>query len=214
MATVKFSDQLKHEILNNAEGLFGDRLRNANQPVPEDIAKQMWIDFFDKYAMPFSVLPEQFFHLDTEISVGTNVTSVNLTTFKVPRVPPSANYIECERFSYRPERWGANKLLVTDHPDNQAYIQEAKRINQELQVIREERDTFKAGVHKLINSYSTLAPALKQWPPLWDLLPERAKERHKQVIKRSKNDKATENLTDVDFDSMTSKVVTSKLLGS
>lgn len=213
MATVKFSDQLKHDILNHADDLFSDRLRKANRPVPEEFARPMWIDFFNKYATAFSTLPDNFFHIDKELSVGTNVVSVNFTTFVVPRVPPAANYIECERFSYRPDRWGS-KLLVTDHPENQTYIQEAKRISQEIQDIREERDKFKNGVHKLISSYSTLAPALKQWPPLWDLLPERTKDRHKLVIKRTKNDKAAENLTDVDFDSMTSKVVTSKLLGS
>lgn len=213
MATVKFSDQLKHEILGNADGLFGDRLRKANQPVPEEFARPMWIDFFNKYATAFSTLPDNFFHIDKELSVGTNVVSVNFTKFVVPRVPPAVNYIECERFSYRPDRW-SSKLMVTDHPENQAYIQEAKRISQGIQAVREERDAFKSGVDKLIKSYSTLAPALKQWPPLWDLLPQKTQDRHKLVITRTKNDKAAENLTDVDFDSMTSKVVTSKLLGS
>jgi hypothetical protein len=36
-----------------------------------------------------------------------------------------------------------------------------------------------------LNSFSTLAPALKVWPALWDLLPEETKNKHREVVTRA-----------------------------
>jgi hypothetical protein len=43
-------------------------------------------------------------------------------------------------------------------------------------------------VKKVTEAYSTLAPALKAWPPLWDLIPEDVKNTHRKIVERTKND--------------------------
>jgi hypothetical protein len=43
-------------------------------------------------------------------------------------------------------------------------------------------------VYKICNTYSTLAPALKAWPPLWELIPENVKDTHRKIVERTKND--------------------------
>lgn len=44
-------------------------------------------------------------------------------------------------------------------------------------------------VKKVLDSHSTLAPALKVWPPLWDLIPDAMKDRHREITIRTKSDK-------------------------
>ena len=73
------------------------------------------------------------------------------------------------------------------------------------------REEFTDGVGKVIGAYSTLAPALKAWPPLWDLLPDATKERHKEIVERVKKEVVVE---DVDLSSMTTIATLAKLTGS
>ena len=69
---------------------------------------------------------------------------------------------------------------------------------------------FLEGVTKVITTYSTLAPALKAWPPLWDLVPESAKVRHRTIVDRKKTEVVIEG---VDLDSMTAVSALAKLSG-
>jgi hypothetical protein len=66
---------------------------------------------------------------------------------------------------------------------------------------------FVEQVKKIINAHATLAPALKLWQPLWDLIPEDYKERHRKVVERTKSD----TQVDVDLGSLTATVVAHKL---
>lgn len=80
-----------------------------------------------------------------------------------------------------------------------------------IDVIVEERDKFIAGVNSIMDSYATLAPALKVWPPLWDLLPEETKGKHKEIVERKKPATAAE--ISADLGAMTGVVVADKLTG-
>jgi hypothetical protein len=66
------------------------------------------------------------------------------------------------------------------------------------------------GIEKLTTTYSTLGPALKAWPALWDLLPDYAKDKHKEVVVREKADK--KELT-ADLGAMTAALTVQKMLG-
>ena len=80
-----------------------------------------------------------------------------------------------------------------------------------LSILFDERDKFVANVDLIMNTYSTLAPALKAWPPLWDLIPADKQERHKEIVERKKKDIQLENV--VDLNSMTAVSVMAKLTG-
>jgi hypothetical protein len=78
-----------------------------------------------------------------------------------------------------------------------------------VQTAEAKRDAFVAGVGKIIDNYSTLAPALKAWPALWDLIPEDKKTKHKEVVERRSN-KPVE--LDMDTSSLTASVTLAKLV--
>ena len=76
--------------------------------------------------------------------------------------------------------------------------------------IKEQAREFVEGVSKILTSYSTLAPALKAWPPLWELVPEYAKNKHKEITERRKPEKVAPN---VDVNRLTAVLTASKLGG-
>jgi hypothetical protein len=84
---------------------------------------------------------------------------------------------------------------------------EAIAYMERVRVVRERKTMFVEQVKKIINAHATLAPALKLWQPLWDLIPEDYKERHRKVVERTKSD----TQVDVDLGSLTATVVAHKL---
>jgi hypothetical protein len=64
-------------------------------------------------------------------------------------------------------------------------------------------------VQKILHAHATLAPALKAWPALWDLLPESVKNKHRLVVSKASSEKP--DLDGVDVASLTATVVMNKL---
>ena len=73
--------------------------------------------------------------------------------------------------------------------------------------VADKKKAFIASVTQVIEAHVTLAPALKMWQPLWDLIPEEYKERHRKIVERTK----TDTQVDVDLGSLTATVVAHKL---
>lgn len=71
-------------------------------------------------------------------------------------------------------------------------------------------DQFIDSVNKLLDTYTTLAPALKAWPALWELIPDEYKERHKKVVVKATRETLTPA---VDLTSMTAVIAAAKMLG-
>lgn len=71
-------------------------------------------------------------------------------------------------------------------------------------------EQFIDSVNKLLDTYTTLAPALKAWPALWELVPDEYKERHKKVVAKATRETLTPA---VDLTSMTAVIAAAKMLG-
>ena len=75
--------------------------------------------------------------------------------------------------------------------------------------IKAQQIEFTEVVKAVLDAHSTLAPALRAWPPLWELLDEKTKARHKEVVTRAKAEKP---VIDVDLSAATS-IVAMKRMG-
>ena len=63
-----------------------------------------------------------------------------------------------------------------------------------------------------LRSFTTLAPALKAWPALWDLLPISAKDKHREVVeRRGKQDEVDVSKHLEQLGTVTAKLVASKM---
>jgi hypothetical protein len=83
---------------------------------------------------------------------------------------------------------------------------EVTAYHQRVQEVAKRRDEFVDMVKKVCNAYTTLAPALKAWPPLWELIPEDVKDKHREIKVREK----TEVVLDVDIGKLTAMSTAAK----
>ena len=219
MATVRFSDALRNDILNKARGLHQSRLVNASgMVVPEDIMSRVVepkIGFI-REAMTALREPEKLFHVTERASVNLNVAGISFhhdCKLSQPMIVFDKDYssdngeFTASASTYAGFRF---RLGINVLPSDMAEVVREKV--EAYKKMAEERDTFVQSVDKLINHYSTLAPALKEWPALWDLVPYEAQERHKKVVERKRKAPAKDSL-DVSLDKMTGAVVAGKMQG-
>jgi hypothetical protein len=99
-----------------------------------------------------------------------------------------------------------DRLTLLDVPDWAEFKAEMEMINQGVAVATQRQTEFVAMVLKVCDAYSTLAPALKAWPPLWDLIPENVKNKHREIKVREK----TETTLDVDIGKLTAMSTAAK----
>ncbi len=224
MATVRFSDSLKSEIRNKAKVMFADKIKQAKDNVPAHWADKVYECFFpadvrQKMAsLPDYVLrtsecidvsgwanaPEDVWQTGDYIHKTWTLESSLRLTFSKPmpwvdkfsNAPTGfiSNY-SSSKFDFSDARWDWLKP-------------EFKEYNRKVFEAISKQETFLSSVNKLMETYTTLAPALKAWRPLWDLLPDEAKDRHK-TVKERKVVKAGE--LDLDLNAMTSAVALSKI---
>jgi hypothetical protein len=101
---------------------------------------------------------------------------------------------------------GEEMLTLRDVEDWAEFKAEVETVNRGVAAATQRQEEFVAMVTKVCNAYSTLAPALKAWPPLWDLIPENVKNRHREITVREK----TETTLDVDIGKLTAMSTAAK----
>lgn len=204
MATVRFSQELKDDIINNAKLLFSKRLQTTVENPPDigdEVADRIFKDF-----MPLMLqVPKQFFTWTDTLDIDSINGRAYGKRFKLKKAVPSARDTMTLPNARLMSFYSFNVKLIGDEWNDiqtqlDTWIQNIANIEQE-------RNTFVDGVKKIIGAHSTLAPALKAWPPLWDLVPETYRERHRKVVERAKPE-AVE--LDVDMTTLTGIVTAAK----
>lgn len=210
MAVVRITKQLAEDILDVAKGKFSDRIRaaEASAPTGEQWGEYIYEKIFGKYIPTMEQLPIEFFTLKNKITVGRiadQPISLQFALTSAKRWPVSLpSDVPAER------GFSSDILWLNNDPVWAELKAEVEEWKQRCSAIRQQSQTFVEGVSKVLASYSTLAPALKAWPPLWELVPEYAKDRHKQIVERTKPDRVT---PEIDTTKLTAVLAASKLGG-
>lgn len=234
MSTVRFSQQLKNDIIGNARDLFTDDIKKAQINVPKDWGKKIYDSIFSpEIQTKMNDLPDWYFNTVDVIRLAgfanapneqwtSDTTSTDMwktgktlalkLNAKLPFPPHDAG-----GFSTSPDMnksgfsiaYGHEGNVVFDNPNFEWLKEPFKAYTKGIFDITKKRNDFVENVNKVVNAYSTLAPALKAWKPLWELLDDYTKERHKKIVERPKT-KAVEEL-DLDLNSMTSTIAFNKL---
>lgn len=79
---------------------------------------------------------------------------------------------------------------------------------QNIRTLEFARDNDVAGAMSVLNAVRTLAPALKAWPALWELLPEGTKSKHKEVVERKSSARV---IPSVDLDTLTGRLAAKRM---
>jgi hypothetical protein len=99
-----------------------------------------------------------------------------------------------------------DSLTLQDVEDWAEFKAEVMAVNEGVRVATQRQEEFVAMVAKVCNAYTTLAPALKAWPPLWELIPENVKAKHREITVREK----TETTLNVDLGKLTAMSTAAK----
>jgi len=215
MAIVRFSNELQTAILNKATNTFTPRITAATNDISVS-AEELYDKIFSRYLPHMGMLPVEFFNAHVSFGIhSVNGVSFNHTcVLTTPRLFPfkvgTQNHFKA-LFEYGT---GNNQFALTEDGtgiwDDLVDIVHTR--NNNITTLNDQLNKFKDNLRLIMTTHSTLAPALKAWPPLWDFVPDAVKDKHREVKERKKNDSV--NLSEVmDLDSMTSVVVANKFLG-
>ena len=223
MATVRFSDRLREEIVNSAKRKFQTAVEVAtnNKPDATVWGDRLWLLFFSRYEDVLASIPQQFvrrasaFKLGViHLATGEEVTAEMDLKFTTEKPWPDATVLGTGLIkttnTWR-DVWNIG-LDMSGDPVVQELVALIKTRQAAISEAVKRRDEFTASVKQVINAHATLAPALKMWPPLWDLLSEDVKNKHREVTERSA--KATVEIPGVDLNRLTALASLSKMGGA
>ena len=192
MATVRITKELINDTVRIARAQFSEPIAKAEEAKPED----KWGDYiydqlFGKYYHTMKELPSQFLPQTTVVSVrsvGGIHCDLRFTLSEEKPMPAALPYEVVPEIADR--RWNGPYELK-DHLVWGELYAEVKAWSDKVEALKKRQREFEIGVRTVLGNFSTLAPAIKEWPPLWELLPQWAKNKHKEVTVREKKSKGS-----------------------
>jgi hypothetical protein len=195
MALVRITEKLKHDIRRNVVEMFVEEHTKARET--EDFPdKDKWGDRIYELAhgaeriATMAKLPITYFGFRTTFDVdGINwydggskhLRSTISFEFSQPRpdVWPDVDYAGFVTAN------GRDILLNGRDPRWGEFTTVYKAWVDRMEAVTTKENTFREGVTTVLNQFQTLSPALKAWPPLWELVPNWAKDKHREITKRA-----------------------------
>ena len=185
MATVRITNELISDTLVMANRQFKPLIDKAEASRP-DSAKWgpvIYDAIYGKYKDTMAALPKSYINYEEKIYINVvNGEGCALYfEFGGSRPAPAASDVRGIDTNYR----GFDLGTTTDTQDQWVELaEELRQWRARIKDARQRRTDFVDGVEAVLKNHSTLAPALKEWAPLWDLLPERYRDKHKEVKER------------------------------
>lgn len=219
MATVRFSSELRSDIRRRAEKTFDARIE-AVSAVDESWGQRIYDHVFREYYPRMQALPACFFSQTTDWHIdelldrsGGRIARPSYTFTLASAVPLPKEYPSGFKLK---GSWNLSRFdYICDLGDefDAELCKYFTARQQRIDSVNKQRVEFANNVMAVCDSFVTLAPALKAWPPLWDLIPDNYRERHLEVTERkSAASKAEDLLNKVDLSTMTATVVSTKLV--
>lgn len=209
MTTVRFSKELCDRIVQEARSKMQPAVDRAKAAAPSnDWGQRIYDTLFSEVIPAVNAVPLDWMNVTKSFSVekvGSLNTSLKFdfhTDKAWPRVfvtnPLAAPYT-----SYQNTR-----LELSANPAWDEFAAEVQEYMRKVNEAEVRRNEFITMVAKVIQTHSTLAPALKMWPALWDLIPEDVKDRHREVKVRDKTEVAVDE--SIDLNKLTSMATAAK----
>jgi len=221
MATVRFSNELKENILEQAKAPFDKRnIEIKKIPVEEGLFDLIYKRALGDWFAPVQNLPDGFMEVYQQFTltrvVVPNHPDISLHyTFQLPQpVRWVQNYTGISNRAVQ-DGWGSTnfKYIADLNNEDDARIHNVfLHMNDLLRQNQERKEKFVNGVSILMETHTTLAPALKAWPALWDLLPQSTKDKHLEVKEKSAAQEKKAVIEQLDLASMTATVVVNKMV--
>ena len=223
MATVRISQRLYDEIIDNTKRLFSNRRKQAHannskawgNMIADKLYPPTVLESIKKLGKGWiktnnAVVFEGFYNTPDELTktnYGLRYDEVLPQPFPIPD-----DYEITDQYGWqlRSTYSGAcNVKLDATNPKWATLYKEYEDYASKLQEIDQEQNSTVDMVSKVLQNYSTLAPCIKVLPKIYDLLPQEARDRHNEVSSRS--NRATPEELDIDTSKLDVAMVKDKI---
>jgi hypothetical protein len=189
MATVKFGEKLNKSILQNAAKKMQFAVDRAVETKPDNSWGQRIYDTIFAGVKPIiAQLPAGWLktvdRMDIE-QVGDTICNMR---FNFSPAVPWPNVFVTTAVAAKKERSYSEGIVLTDEHVWAEFYTEVVAYTERVSAAKKRQIEFVDMVKTVISTYGTLAPALKAWPPLWDLIPEDVKDTHRKIVERVKKE--------------------------
>ena len=188
MATVRFSKELIEKIIRNARFKMEPAITKAKeQKLDNAWGQRIYDTIFAEVKPIISQVPAGWFKMVGKIcieQVGDARCDMQFT-FATPL--PWPDVFVATAIAKRDRSYSDGIVLTDEHVWAEFYA-EVVAYKQRVSIVKQRQTEFADMVKKVTEAYSTLAPALKAWPPLWELIPEDVKDTHRRIVERTKNE--------------------------
>ena len=207
MATVKIGKELRESVEKAAKSIF---IRKKDALTQEMISDYQSVEFlYNTIMSPYLPIIAQ---LPKEMVRQTNELNFIVKDIRYPvkfaSERPWFNKVPKNELMDGSRYYETDVNIRESAPEWRDVVEHTVTYKAKMASLDEQQNTFVDGVRTIMDTYSTLAPALKAWPPLWDLLSEDVKDKHKEVVERKKPEQVE---LGIDLSKMTSTVVAHKI---
>jgi len=208
MAVVRITTTLIESVTHIATNSFKPQMETAEAIELSLTAEDVYERIYEPWLTHIEALPAAMFHSYKDITIVSvcgepaNLQLKLATVLPMPRIPDSSHA--------EPSGFYAGHFVLRDKNATGIWDDLFKVVaerNRRVAAVTARRDAFVEGVKKVLTAHSTLAPALKAWPPLWELIPDNYKEQHKKVANR----KGKDTIHEFDTAALTSAITLIKL---
>lgn len=208
MATVRFSQELKDNILRSARNKMQPAIDRAMESAPNtpEWAEKIYNTIFSDDLPAIRSLPGYWFNNYDGFEIAYAFGQDTYLQMKFGTEKPWPSQFQQNRFAKR-AGYGSARIELLDVPEWDEFKTEVLAYKEKLSAAAKRKEEFVDAVRQVIDAYTTLAPALKAWPALWELIPDHVKEKHREVKERTKK----EVEMSVDLNKMTALISAAKL---
>ena len=208
MATVRFSQELRDNILRSARFKMQPAIDRAHESAPNtpEWADRIYNILFGDDLPAIRSLPDYWFNKHESFEVAYAFGYDLYLHMKFGTEKPWPRQFQRNHLAKR-ARYDGARIELLDAPEWDEFKTEVLAYKEKLIAATKRKEEFVDSVSQVINAYTTLAPALKAWPALWELIPESVKDKHREVVERTKKDIEVS----VDLNKMTAIISAAKL---
>ena len=206
MATVRFSKELNTRIEQMARAKMQPAIDRAKaQKLDNAWGQRIYDTIFAEDKPIISQVPAGWIKTMRTIEIGRVGNAVCSMNFDFTTPQPWPYVFPSTGLADKNSTYG-DSINLRDNIVWGEFHAEVEAYHQRVREATRRRDEFIEAVTKICNTYSTLAPALKAWPPLWELIPDDVKNKHREIKERTKN----EVVLDVDIGKLTAMSTAAK----
>lgn len=189
MATVRFSQELREQISKIAKEKMAPALTRARESRPDNQWGQSIYDTLFLEVRPYiDRLPAHWFCMTKDVTierVGDIECGLEFkfaTPMRWPQQFPDTALAKQANMYYN------SRIVLKHDPAWSDFHAEVVAYRDRVKAAVDRQNEFVKMVNTVTETYSTLAPALKAWPALWELVPDNVKDKHRQIVTKEKRE--------------------------